>query len=201
MESDRSTDVRRPRPGYLIFALIALSYLGLRTAAEGYNILTLASDPLSAGSLLFSEDLGQFELNARATSNALANHARELVPLGAAELLLGTLLFLVGLKALLTSRASTSLLVQALVANALVVGVAYVLQQGVRGETIELIVRGTSDRPDGMTAADQRLVLWWSARGALAVQLGMFALCALFVTRPNARAALAVTDPQPEEES
>lgn len=163
------------RPISVVVALIALWFIGMNSASEGFAIVELVRNPLWRASSSLS-DAGVEAVHWRAFMQATREHGRLVLPIGIAQLMLGTLLVFVSIRALIARRASLSFLLQIVAANALVAVIGYALRQPVRGAIVEAIVlSGVEQRPAGTDSsafADLlRTKWWWHFRIALGLQL------------------------------
>ena len=163
------------RPVSVVVALIALWFIGMNSASEGFATIELVRNPLWSA-LSPIRDMGVDAVRWRAYMQATRAHGELLLPIGIAQLMLGTLLVFVSIRALIARRASLSLMLQIVLANALVALVGYALRQPIRGAIVEAIVlSGVEQRPAGTDSsafADLlRAKWWWSFRIALGLQL------------------------------
>lgn len=205
MASEAQHDGAPRRPIYLVIALIAMWLVGMNTAAEGLVAIQIVRDPFSSA----APTLGAADPDAllrAAWMEAIAANARVTLPLGVAQLILGALLVLISARALIVRRASTSFVLQVLLANAALLAVGYALRQPVRGTVVDAVVAsGIEQRPAGLSARDFdaliRSKLWWTFRVLLGLQLGTLVLAAVALTRRAAREVLAPAEPSPGEES
>lgn len=179
--------------------------VGMNTAAEGLVAIQIVRDPFSGA----SPTLGAADPDAllrAAWMEAVAANARVTLPLGVAQLILGSLLVLISARALFGRRASTSFALQVLFANAALLVVGYLLRQPVRGSVVDAVVAsGIEQRPGGVSAREfdelLRTKLWWTFRVMLGLQLGTLVLSVLALTRRSAREVLTPAEPSPGEES
>ena len=194
------------RPVYLVIALLAMWLTGMNVAAEGWLAIEVISNPLvAAPSSVGAPDL---ESVVRAAFiGALAENARFSLPLGIAELLLGSVLVFVAAKALFGRRASPSFALQVIFANAVVIIVGYALRQPVRERVVQAVVQsGLEERPAGLAQSEFHTLLhtkwWWSFRVHLGLQLAALSFSALALSRRSARELLQPdgNEPSPEEE-
>ncbi len=173
--------------------------VGMNEAAEGYVAIRAIHDPLSVAPSAIGT-----EIAVKAFIESVSQHARVNLPLGIAQMLLGSALVLVAIKALVARRASASFALQMLLANAALLVTGYALREPVRGAIVDQwIAGGLGHPPKGMSVTQfavlARTQLWWSFRIALGLQLGTLALCAFAITRKTARQLLAPASPHPEE--
>ncbi len=202
-----SVETQSPRrPVYLVIALLAMWLTGMNAAAEGWLAIEVLRNPLvAAPSSVGAPDIDSVVRAAFVA--ALADNARHSLPLGIADLILGTTLVIVAAKALFGRRASPSFALQVIGANLVVLIVGYALRQPVRERVVESVVQsGLEERPAKVEAAEfQSLVRtkwWWSFRVHLGLQFAALSLSAFALTRRSARELLAPesSDPAPEEE-
>jgi hypothetical protein len=184
------------RPGYLVIALLVAWFVGLRTAHEGYVVMSVATNPLTGDSLALAPVLRD------AMVQSLTDTANVAVPLGLAQLLLGGLLMSLAAIALFRGRVSVSFTLQTLLANAALAVVGHVLGAPVR----EAMVRVLAGSPEllgvdaGVVSREELVSVYRLAfHLGLAVQVGVLALLAFAFTRPAARAFLHAP-PRPHEE-
>lgn len=186
-------------------ALLAMWLVGMNAFAEGWVIVSVVTDPWVAAP---SAGDGSLEAVIRAALvSGIAETQDRMLPLGVAELLLGGVLVAIAAKALFGRRASPSLAIQVIVANALVLVMGYALRQPVRERVVEAIVKsGLEQRPSGTSAhsftASVRTKWWWSFRVSFSLQLVALGLSGIALTRRSARDLLAPErEPHAEEES
>jgi hypothetical protein len=179
-----------------VVALLVAWFVGLRTAHEGYVVMSIASDPLVGDSLALAPNLRD------AMVQGIVDTAGVAVPIGLAQLMLGGLLMVLAAIALFRGRVSMTFALQILVANALLAVLGHVLGQPVR----EAMVLTLAESPEllGVDAAgvsQQELVQVYrlAFHLGLAIQVGVLGLLALAFTRPTARAFLRAA-PRPHEE-
>ncbi len=194
------------RPVYLVIALIAMWLTGMNAAAEGWFAIEVIQNPLvSAPSSVAAADLDsvvQFALIA-----AIADNARYALPLGIAELILGSMLVLIAAKALFGRRASPSFALQVIFANLIVIIVGYALRQPVRERVVQEVMQsGLEERPAQIAPADFQALIhtkwWWTFRVHLGLRLAALSLAALALSRRSARELLEPdgNEPSTEEE-
>ena len=193
----------RKKPVMLGIALVAMALIGLHTLSEGYLAIEIVTDPF-AGAALFpaTQDSARDAANGAFVA-AIVDQARVALPVGIAQLLLGGLLLAVSLKALFGRISSTSLALQLIAANVLLLIVGYLLREPVRSAIVEAIVAGgVQSRPDGVSAEQfagtLRVQGWWLFRLKLAVQVGVLVLSGFALTRPSIRDALSPPEPSKE---
>lgn len=188
------------RPVSVAIALIALWFIGMNVAGEGFATMELVRDPFWSVSLM---DSSMGAVRWRAYMEATRAHANVLLPIGVAELLLGGLLVFLSVRALISRRLTPSLFLQIVAANAALAVLAYVLREPVRGAIIDALVRsGLEERPSGISPAQfsdlLRTKLWWSLRAALGLQLVTLTVSAWAVVRrssPQPATTLGTPDP------
>lgn len=158
--------------------------VGLHTAHEGYTTLELLRNPLKA------EALGLPEEVRTALVESVMVHGSVALPIGLAQLLLGGLLFVAGLVAWLGSRRAVSLVLQALLANALLLVVAYVLREPIRDALVEALVASPSVQQEFAASVDEStraLSYAWGLRLGTILQFGALGACGWLLLRPAAR--------------
>jgi hypothetical protein len=179
------------RPVSLIVALIALWFIGMNSAGEGFATVELVRNPLW-NALAPAGDAGLEAVRWRAYMQATRDHGSLLLPVGVAQLLLGTVLVFISIRALVARRASVPLFLQVVAANAALAIIGYVMREPVRGAIVDAIVAsGIEQRPPSISAreftAGLRTKLWWLFRVGLALQLVAFAASAYAVARRSSR--------------
>jgi hypothetical protein len=189
------------RPVYLVIALIAMWLVGLNTAAEGLFTIQIVRDPFVRGVQAIGVD--SEALLRTAWVEATAANAQVSLPLGVAQLLLGSILVLISARALFSGRASMGFALQVLAANALLLLVGYILRQPIRAGVVDAVVAsGIEPRPAGLSARELesmlRAKLWWTFRAILGLQVGVLALAGVALTRRSAREVLAPAEPTGE---
>lgn len=200
--SDESNDAAR-RPFYLVIALVTLWLVGMSTAGEGIGVLEILKNPFSTLFSLLGPQAG--EAMRQATANGIAQTSRTALPLGIAQLMLGSMLVAVAFKGLFGRRASVSFALQVIAANAAIAIVAYSLRQPIRASIVDAVVAsGMETRPPGEGAREfERRVRshWWlQFRVRLGLELAALGFGAIALTRRSARAVLARSEPSTSEE-
>jgi hypothetical protein len=200
--SEETEETPARRPVYLVIALVALGMVGLKTAAEGFAYVAIIQNPFSSalGTLSADQDTMQ-----RAFIDAILSISHVALPLGLAELILGSLLVVVTSRALFARRASPWFALQVILANIAVLIVGYALWQPVRAHVVDAMVSGgIEQRPAAISPIDfdrlLRLKAWWTFRFQLGLQLAVLGLGGLAVTRRSARQVLARREPSTSEE-
>jgi len=137
---------------------------------------------------------------------AMRLDARVTFPLAVAEALLACLLIVASGLAMTGRRGARSLALQAILANALLAGVAYAATRGVRAAWIEALMRTAATLPLGAPQRDafgNASFFWWAARIKLVIfDLGALTLGALALTRARTKTyfdAMARVIEGPEE--
>lgn len=172
------------RPASVGLALIVATLVGLHTAHEGYTVLELLRDPLRADALGLPE-----EVRAALVESVMV-HGNVTLPIGLAQLLLGGLLFVSALIAWLGSRGAVSLVLQALFANALLLGVAYFLREPIRAALVEALVASPGFEQEFAARVDESaraLSYSWGLRLGSILQFAALATCGWLLLRPAAR--------------
>jgi hypothetical protein len=120
---------------------------------------------------------------------ALFGVRRVAFPLAIAQTLLAGLLVIASGLAMSGRRGSRALALQALAANALLIGLAYALTRGPREAGLDAVVRAASAlRPGRLTWAQNREVISWIPRiWMIAAEIGALALGALALTRARVK--------------
>jgi hypothetical protein len=183
------------RPVSVVIALIALWFIGMNSASEGFATIELVRNPLwSAPSAI--RDIGLEAVRWRAYMQATREHGSLLLPIGLAQLMLGAMLVFISIRALIARRASLSFMLQIVVANAAVAVIGYALRQPIRGAIVEAIVAsGAEQRPAGSDATAFADVLrskwWWSFRIALGLQLAALTASGYALARRQSRQLFA----------
>ncbi len=158
--------------------------VGLHTAHEGYTTLELLRHPLKAESLGLPEEVRI------ALVDGVMAHSSVALPIGIGQLLLGGLLFLSGLIAWLGSRGAVSLVLQALLANAVLLALAYVLREPIRDALVEALVASPSVHQEfsaGVDESTRALSYAWGLRLGTMLQFGALAVAGWLLLRPAAR--------------
>lgn len=186
-----SATTRPRRPKYLVFALLLVWLIGLSGATNGFGSIQILHDPLTAQSVVehtvnpMSQALREAMVHAVLGARAVA------APLGAAGLLLGSVLALAAGATLFGRGRARGLLVQAIVVYAAFLPVAYFVGKPIRaGVVAALAATGTMSIPglsEAEVSASLDLLSWWW-RFALGAQLVTLALALFALTRPRVRA-------------
>jgi hypothetical protein len=137
-------------------------------------------------------DTGEFVTLARAVSvDAMHRLASITFPLSVAQVLLSSLLIIASGLAMRSQRGARGLALQALLANLLLAGVAYVLTSGVRTSYIEALVSAAETLPADVPLRvlfGSRETLWWLSRFEFfVIDVGSLAVCALALTRARTK--------------
>ncbi len=194
--SDEDHADRPPRrPILLGVALIVMSLVGLNTLNEGYATIELIRDPFS-GARVLGEQTDAITIAAtQARIQAIQAHPTTLLPIGIAQLLLGSLLVLVGFNALIGRRASAGFALQAITASAILAGLGFVLREPIRQAIFDALAAASpKSSPISPTST------WWIFRVKLAAELAALGLSAFALTRRSVREALAPPEPSADEE-
>ena len=191
--------VRTPRPPVpLVVALVIMWLLGMYAVADGVRTIEIVRSPVGEVLEAFDgSDIGA--IAQRAFVSGVSAHARALLPLGVAQLLLGSLLAVLAIRGLFWRRGSTSLALQVVGANAALVMLGYYLHDPVRRAVVEAVVADLAKQsPPEVSPAEfaamARTNLWWSFRLWLIAQLVGFGFCAAVVARRSVRQLWAAPD-------
>jgi len=176
-------------------ALITMWLLGMHAVAGGLRAIDIVRSPLSESLASFdSDDLG--DAAQRAFVRGVNNHAETALPLGVAQLLLGTLLAVVSARALLWRKGSRSLALQLLMANALLAVIGYVLHDPIRRSVVEALVAFLARHPPAEAPPSEyvelaRTNLRWGFRLWLTAQLSGFTFAGIMLLRRPGRELFA----------
>ncbi len=178
-------------PVVFVVALITMWLLGMHAVIEGVRAIDIVRSPLSESLSVF-EGKEFSDAVQRAFIEGVSAHAGVTLPVGIAQLLLGTLLALVSIRGLLGRRGSLGFALQILAANAVLVLVVYLVHDPVRGSVIEaLVAELVSQRPPEITPSEfesvSRTSLVWGFRFSLSAQLVGFAFAGFVMTRKSVR--------------
>lgn len=189
---------------YLVVALITLWLTGMNVLKEGYRTVEIIHDPLTSTASPLSGHGIEDVINAT-FFDALAKNGKTSLPIGIAQVLLGGLLVFVSVRALFGRRASTSLAIQLVLANAILLSVAYAMRQPIRAAIVNAVATsGFEQQPSGISAQEfDRLVRfhwWWRLRVSFGVQLLALILSGFALTRKAARELLTPAEPSTTDE-
>jgi hypothetical protein len=183
---------------YLVVALITMWLIGLRTLGEGLSVIQTVRDPFQASSAIGHGSLP--EIMQAAIVGATAAHAKTMLPIGIAELLLGGALVVVAVRGLFRRNMSISIALQVLLANAVLTVVAYVFREPLRAAVVEAVVQsGLEPHLRGARREEFHQIVrtksWWWFRIALGLQLSALMLSALALSSRASRALAQAPSP------
>ncbi len=189
MSAQASPGRANPRPALLSVALIGLSLIGFFTVNGGFATIHRIRHPAPAPTLTLTE-LPQVLDAAMAAGTSLA--ARELLPVGIAQILLGGALFFGASRVVFGGRVTRGVLLQLLIANVGLVCISYALSRPVRGSVVDAVLAANLEpRPDFLSPEQfdglQRAKLWWAFRLFLGLELSAFGFAAAVLGRRQAR--------------
>lgn len=191
--SDGATQMDAKRPRYLVMALIAMGLVGLLVSLEGFQVLSITTDPAFA-----TRETSHLDpvvgAALRAQFEAVAELSRVMQPIGIALLLLGGVLTIVSARGVF-GRASVSTLLQLSVATALACVIHFVLSAPVRAQAVAAVV--AMPNPEAMDIA-RALPAVYALR--LALPLITLLLCLFGITRRAARAFMQPASEQVGDE-
>lgn len=197
---------RPRRPLYLSISLLLVWLMGLMGATDGLGSIDILREPHAALSLV-ERTLDPKARQLREAMIQAVIDARHLAaPLAAAGLVLGSLLAIAAGRAMFGRGRGHKLLVQAVVAYAVYLPVAYFIGQPIRQGMLANLeaARAGEIMIEGLSAAELALgadfLAWWW-RIVLSGQLAALGIVLFVLTRPPARALLGgmpATDAQPE---
>jgi hypothetical protein len=165
--------------------------VGLHAAGEGLAVIQTVRDPFQIAPVLGSGNLQDVVQAALVT--ATAAHGKTMLPLGIAELLLGGALVVIAVRGLFRQKMSIPIALQVVLANAVLVLVAYVVREPLRAAVVDAVVAsGLEPQLPGSRREEFHEILrtkwWWSFRIALGLQLAALVLSAVALSGRAARA-------------
>jgi hypothetical protein len=198
------------RPWYLVAAMVLTWFVGVVRLSDGYTTAdflrrgTMPDSSIAALHAATMADVMEFaELQAQAAKLA---HARLVLPLSVAQVLLAGLLVVASGLALGGRRGARGLALQAILANAVLVIAVFALTPMIRAAYLDGILRAittvTLTPPEHEALANPRYILWAWRIKLVVFDLGLLGLGALALTRARTRtyfAAVARATESPEE--
>jgi hypothetical protein len=199
----------RIRPFYLVAALLLTWFVGVHGLNTGFSYASFLRSgtlpDLSAAAKNAGAMAGVLEAAGVEALKAMLAHGRVTFPLAVAEVILSGLLVVASGLALGGRRGSRSLALQAIVANALLAILEYLITPGVRAGYTEGWIHAVatlSVTPEERDILTNVGLLQWGFRLRLGFYLGALALGALALTRERAKSffeAVARAAERPEE--
>jgi hypothetical protein len=190
---------RSLRPWYLVATMVLTWFLGVHGLTSGCSTLRQLRDGsvvdmATATETARNEDDPRrviFVIHEVARMHAMAEVRQLTFPLTIAKLLLAGLLVVASGLAMAGRPGARSLALQALVANAALAVISYVVMRDVRGVWIEAVARAGDGLPPlepGHAQLLERRFLWWLERMRLATfDLGALGIAALALTRQRTK--------------
>ncbi len=191
--------VRPKRPLYLVAVLTLISILAILGWTDGCQTVRTLRNPHEMKAMVErTEDPRAVQWETALIDAMVVRRARTL-PLAVAQFLLGFLLWSTTMGLLFGRGHLRVLLMQALVAYAALLSVAFVVRAPLRGVQIESLLTGDLPSVEGHSredmAATLRVFAIWMARGVFALQLGILGSGLFVLTRPRVRAWLSPSVP------
>lgn len=199
---------RPRRPLSLRISLLLVWLMGLMGATDGLGSIDILRDPHAALAMVERTLDPKAQQLREAMVQAIIDARNVAAPLAAAGVVLGSLLAIAAGRAMFGRGRGHKLLMQAVVAYALYLPIAYVVGQPIRQGMLaslraakagELIVDGLSATE--LAIGVDFLATWW--RIVLGGQLAALALVVYILTRPSSRAwlgGITSKDAQPESQ-
>lgn len=186
---------RPRRPLYLSISLLLVWLMGLMGATDGLGSIDILRDPHAALSTV-ERTLDAKAMQLRSAMIHAVMDAHDIAaPLAAASLVLGSLLAIAAGRAMFGRGRGHKLLVQAIVAYAIYLPLAYLLGRPIRQGMLATLdaVQSEGVLVDGLTATELALganflAWWWKI--ALGGQLVILGVVLYILNRPQARLLL-----------